>query len=121
MQTISTIVKYTCDKCGMEQQFAADQVPAYWVHVPECDLDFCPDCMNTIYDAAISNQDWYVRKFGQAPLTTYSENHYLELKRKYDQLKSEYDAITTSKPYARSSDDPIMKTDMGSLAISHPI
>lgn len=121
MQTVLTMVKYMCDKCGLEQQFTSDQVPAYWVHVPEGDLDFCPDCMNTIYEAAISNKDWYARKFGQTPVTTHSENQYLELKRKYDQLKSEYDSITTSKPYARSSDDPIMKMDMGALEISHPM
>jgi len=90
MQETLTILKYTCDRCGTECQFAADKVPAYWVHVPECDLDFCPDCMNTIYDAAISNENWYARKFGQAPVTTHSENEYLELKRKYDQLTYEH-------------------------------
>ena len=121
MQTTSTIVTYTCDRCGMASKFTDDQVPAYWVHVPECDLDFCPDCMNIIYDTAISNENWYVRKFGQAPVTTHSEKQYLELEQKYSKLKDEYDAITTSKPYARSSDDPIMKMDMNSLAISHPI
>ena len=93
MQETLTILKYTCDRCGTECQFAADKVPAYWVHVPECDLDFCPDCMNTIYDAAISNENWYARKFGQAPVTTHSENEYLELKRKYDQLAYEYDDL----------------------------
>ena len=128
MQTVSTIVKYTCDRCGKEQQFTDDEVPAYWVHVPECDrydrsvgFDFCPDCMKTVYDAAISNRDWYVAKLGPIPTTVHNENQYLELKQKYDQLKSEYDAITTSKPYARSSDDPIMKMDMHLLEISHPI
>ena len=77
--------------------------------------------MLTDYDAAVANKAWYTFKFGQTPTTTHSEKQYLELKHKYDELKSKYDAITTSKPYARSSDDPIMKMDMNSLEISHPI
>ena len=121
MQAVETIVKYTCDRCGMEEQFVGNNVPAYWVHVPECDLDFCPDCMKAVYDAAISNRDWYALKCGPTPVTVHNENQYLDLKQKYDKLKSEYDAITTSKPYARSSDDPIMKMDMHSMEISHPI
>jgi len=122
MQTTSTIVTYTCDICGMERQVTNGQeIPATWVHISDYDLDFCPGCMEAVYDAAVANKAWYTFKFGQTPTTTHSEKQYLELKHKYDELKSKYDAITTSKPYARSSDDPIMKMDMHSLEISHPI
>ena len=93
MQTTTTIVTYMCDKCGMESKFTSDQVPAYWVHVPEGDLDFCPDCMDAIYNAAISNKDWYARKFGPTPVTTHSENQYLTLEQNYYKLKSEYDDL----------------------------
>ena len=100
MQTTSTIVTYTCDRCGMERQFTDDQVPAYWVHVPECDrydhpvsFDFCPDCMSMIYEAAVSNRDWYIHKFGNIPSTVHDEKQYLTLEQKYYNLKSEYDDL----------------------------
>jgi hypothetical protein len=46
-----------------------------------------------IYEAAVSNRDWYIHKFGNIPSTVHDEKQYLTLEQKYYNLKSEYDDL----------------------------